>query len=165
MPQAASGTKMNERWVVGVTPTASNCGRAKSVRCMGDGARACGRGDCASARAGTRKKTARWCAAPSQVKSRFTPQMTRKPNTQNRAPLMCLSGQPALKVRLAASSKRDGNEWAWVVNAASAAAAVWTERRCEVAGDAAQNARAVLRARFVALECQICAAHRATLSY
>ena len=31
---------------------------------------------------------------------------------------MCLSGQPALKVRLAASSKRDGNEWAWVVNAA-----------------------------------------------
>ena len=27
---------------------------------------------------------------------------------------MCLSGQPALKVRLAASSKRDGNEWAWL---------------------------------------------------
>ena len=24
---------------------------------------------------------------------------------------MCLSGQPALKVRLAASSKRDGNAW------------------------------------------------------
>ena len=37
---------------------------------------------------------------------------------------MCLSGQPALKVRLAASSKRDGNEWAWVVNVASTAAAV-----------------------------------------
>ena len=31
---------------------------------------------------------------------------------------MFLPGQPALKVRLAASSKRDGNEWAWVVNAA-----------------------------------------------
>jgi len=57
---------------------------------------------------------------------------------------MCLSGQPALKVRLAASSKRDGNEWAWVVNAASTAAAVWGERTCEVAGDDAQNARAVL---------------------
>ena len=53
---------------------------------------------------------------------------------------MCLSGQPALKVRLAASSKRDGDEWAWVVNAAPTAAAVWAERTCEVAGDAAQNA-------------------------
>jgi len=42
--------------------------------------------------------------------------MTRKSNTQNRALLMCLSDQPVLKVRLAASSKRDGNEWAWVVN-------------------------------------------------
>ena len=75
-------------------------------------------------------------------------QMTRKPNTQNRAPLMCLSGQPALKVRLAASSKRDGNEWAWAVNVASTAAAVRAERTCEVAGGAAQNARAVLWARF-----------------
>ena len=28
---------------------------------------------------------------------------------------MRLSGQPALKVRLAASSKRDGNKWAWVM--------------------------------------------------
>ena len=54
---------------------------------------------------------------------------------------MCLSAQPALKVRLAASSKRDGAEWAWVVNAAPAAAAVWDERTCEVAGDAAQNTR------------------------
>jgi len=53
---------------------------------------------------------------------------------------MCLSGQLALKVRRAASSKRDGNEWAWVVNAAPTAAAVWAERTC----DAAQNARAVL---------------------
>ena len=52
---------------------------------------------------------------------------------------MCLSGQPALKVRLAASSKRDGDEWAWVVNAAPAAAAVWAERTCEVAVNAAQN--------------------------
>jgi len=43
--------------------------------------------------------------------------MTRKPNTQSRAPLMRLSGQPALKVRLAASNKRDGNERAWAVNA------------------------------------------------
>ena len=39
--------------------------------------------------------------------------MTRKPTTQNRAPLSCLSGQPALNVRLAASSKQDGDEWAW----------------------------------------------------
>ena len=69
--------------------------------------------------------------------------MTRKPNTQDIAPLMCLSGQPALKVRLAASSKWDGNGWAWVVNAAPTAAALWAERKCEVAGDAAQNARAV----------------------
>ena len=30
--------------------------------------------------------------------------MTRKPNTQNGASLICLSGQPALKVCLAASS-------------------------------------------------------------
>ena len=57
---------------------------------------------------------------------------------------MCLSGQPAPQVRLAASSKRDGNDWAWVVNAAPTAAAVWAERTCEVAGDAVQNARAVL---------------------
>jgi len=57
---------------------------------------------------------------------------------------MCLSGQPALQVRLAASNKRDGNEWAWVVNAAPTAAAVRAERTCEAAGDAAQNARAVL---------------------
>jgi len=55
---------------------------------------------------------------------------------------MCLSGQPAFKVRLAASSKRDGNEWAWVVNVALTAAAVWAERTGEVAGNAAQNARA-----------------------
>ena len=40
----------------------------------------------------------------------LSPQMTRKPNAQNRAPLMRLSGQPALKVCLAASSKQDGNE-------------------------------------------------------
>ena len=34
----------------------------------------------------------------------------------------------------------DGNEWAWVVNVApaAAAAAVWAERTCEVAGDAAK---------------------------
>ena len=70
--------------------------------------------------------------------------MTRKPNTQNRAPLMCLSGQPALKVRLAASSKWDGNEWAWVVNVNPGAATVWTERTCCVAVNAAKNARAVL---------------------
>ena len=81
---------------------------------------------------------------PRNSKSRFTPQMTRKPNTQNRAQLMCLSGQPALKVRLVSSSKRDANKWALVVNAASTDAAVWAERTCEVAGNAAQNARAVL---------------------
>ena len=44
--------------------------------------------------------------------------MTRKPSTKNRAPPMCLSGQLALKVRLAGSSKRDGDDWAWVVNVA-----------------------------------------------
>ena len=71
-----------------------------------------------------------------QVKSSqdLSPQMTRKPNTQNRAPLMCLSGQPARKVRLVASGKQDGNECAWVVNVAPTAAAVWAERTCEVAG-------------------------------
>ena len=68
--------------------------------------------------------------------------MTRKPNTQNRAPLICLSGQPALELRLAASS-RGGNEWAWAMNATPTTAAVWDERMCEVAGDAAQNSRAV----------------------
>ena len=57
---------------------------------------------------------------------------------------MCLSGQYALKVRLAASTKRDRNEWAWVVNTATTAVAVWAERTCEVAGGAALNARAVL---------------------
>jgi len=51
---------------------------------------------------------------------------------------MCLSGQPALRVRLTTSSKRDGNEWAWVISAAPTTAAVWDERTCEVAGDAAQ---------------------------
>jgi len=56
---------------------------------------------------------------------------------------MCLSGQPALKVRLAGSSKRDGNEWAWVANVAPTAAAVWAERTWEFAVDATQNARAV----------------------
>jgi len=72
------------------------------------------------------------------IKSRFTPPNdTTQAKTQNRAPLMRLSGQPALQVRLAASSKRDGNEWAWVVNVAPTAAAVWAERTCKVAGDAA----------------------------
>jgi len=57
---------------------------------------------------------------------------------------MCLSGQPALKVRLAASSKGDGHELAWVVNVAPTAAAVWAERTYEVASGAEQNAREVL---------------------
>ena len=57
---------------------------------------------------------------------------------------MCLSGAPALKARLAASSKRDGGEWARVVDVAPTAAAVWAERTCEVAGDAVKNAREVL---------------------
>jgi len=52
---------------------------------------------------------------------------------------MSLSGQPALKVRLAASSKRDADEWVWVVNAAPTAAAVWAKCTCEVACDTAQN--------------------------
>jgi len=68
----------------------------------------------------------------------------RKPNTRNRALLMRLSGQPVFKVRLAASSKRDGDELAWVVNVSPTAAAVWAERACEVAGNAAQNAGAFL---------------------
>jgi len=78
---------------------------------------------------------------------------------------MCLSGQPALKVRLAASSKRDGNEWAWVVSVAPTAVAVWDERTCEVAGDAAQNdcSYSSLSSFFFVAEpavlgCQICAA-------
>ena len=53
-----------------------------------------------------------------------SPQMTRKPNTQSRVPPMCLSGQPALELLLAACRKQDGGEWAWVVNVASTAAAV-----------------------------------------
>ena len=62
--------------------------------------------------------------------------MTRKPNIQKKAPLMLrLSGQPALKVRLATSSKRDGIELAWAVNAAPTAADVWAKRTCEVASD------------------------------
>jgi len=48
---------------------------------------------------------------------------------------MCLSGQPALKVRLAASSKRDGNYWAWVMNAAPTAAAVCAERTWDSSED------------------------------
>ena len=72
---------------------------------------------------------------------------------------MCLYGQPALKVRLAASSKRGGNEWAWVVKAAPTAAAVWASARA--------RSRVTLRKMpvkfseldfFVELECQICAA-------
>ena len=55
---------------------------------------------------------------------------------------MCLSSQPALKVR-PCRKQRDGNGWAWVVNVAPTAAAVRAEQKCEVAGDAAQNARAV----------------------
>ena len=94
----------------------------------------------------------------SQVKI-YPPKWHASQNTQNRAPLMCLSGQPALQVRLAASSKRDGNEWAWVVNVALIAAAVRAERTCEVAGDAAKNARKVSElVFFAALKCQICAA-------
>jgi hypothetical protein len=72
---------------------------------------------------------------------------------------MCLSDQPALKVRLAASSKRDGSEWAWVVNAAPTATALWDERACEVAGDTAQILVQLPELVFVvALECQVCAA-------
>ena len=48
--------------------------------------------------------------------------------------LYIASGLPALKVRLAASRKRDGNGWAWVVNVAPTAVAVWAERTCKVAG-------------------------------
>ena len=53
---------------------------------------------------------------------------------------MCLFGQLALKVRLAASSKLDGNEWAWALTLLQqpTAAAVWDERTCEVAVSTAQ---------------------------
>ena len=82
---------------------------------------------------------------PAQVKSRFiSPNDTQATYTEQSATLMCLFGQPALKVRLAAS-KRDGNEWTWAVNIAPTAAAVWDERTCEVAGDkSSQNSRALL---------------------
>ena len=52
-------------------------------------------------------------------------------------------------------------KWAWVVNVAPTAAAVWAERTCEVAGDAAQSNMLVQFSElvfFVALECKICAA-------
>jgi len=78
-------------------------------------------------------------ARKSQIKSRLISQMTRKPNTQNITPIICLFDRPALKVRLAASSKRDGNELAWVMNAAPTAAAVWAEHKFEVADGAAQK--------------------------
>jgi len=92
---------------------------------------------------------------PSQDSSSL---MTCKPNTQNTAPLNRLSGQPALKVRLAASTELDGNEWAWVVEFSQTAAAVWAERTCEVAGGAAQNSHAVPKSRFFAFECKTYAA-------
>jgi len=100
-------------------------------------------------RAGAMSKTANHKAnrthySAVQVKSRLTPQMTLKPNAQNRTPLTYLSGQSALRVRLAASNKRDGNDWARIVNAAPTVAAVCAERTSEVAGGAAQNSRAVL---------------------
>ena len=78
--------------------------------------------------------------------------MTRKPNTQSIVQLMCLSDQPALKVRLAASSKRDGDECTWVVNVAPTAAAVWAERTCEVAGGAAQDALSRFISRLFTVE-------------
>ena len=46
---------------------------------------------------------------PTKSSQDLSPQM-RKPNAKNRAPLTRLCSQPALKVRLAASSKRDGNK-------------------------------------------------------
>ena len=64
-------------------------------------------------------------SSTTSVKSRFMSPNDTQTNTQNRAPLMCLAGQPALMIRFVASSKRDGNEWAWVVNVAPAAAVVW----------------------------------------
>jgi len=60
---------------------------------------------------------------------------------------MLLFSQPALEVRLAASSKRYGNKWAWVVVVGAfdpTAVAVWAERTCKVAVNAAQNAREVI---------------------
>ena len=47
---------------------------------------------------------------------------------------MCLSGQPALKVCLATSTKRVGNEWVWAVTVVLTVATVWDERTCEIAG-------------------------------
>ena len=65
----------------------------------------------------------------------LTPQTTRKPNTQNRAPVMRILGQPALKVE----GLVDGNKWTWAVNAAPTAAAVRDERTCDVTSNAANT--------------------------
>ena len=48
-------------------------------------------------------------------------------------------------------AKRDGDEWAWVVNVAPTAAAVWDERTCEVAGGAAKK----MPVQFSELDCCI----------
>ena len=56
---------------------------------------------------------------------------------------MCLSGLPALKVRLAASIKLDENKWAWLVDLDPRAAAVWDVRTFEVAVDDPKATRAV----------------------
>ena len=63
---------------------------------------------------------------------------------------MCLS-QPALKVRLPASGKRDRDEWTWGVNVVRAAVTLWAERTCDAAGGAAQDAREVFCARLFLL--------------
>ena len=73
---------------------------------------------------------------------------------------MCLSGQPALEVRLAASSKRDGNEWALVVNAVPIAAAVKMSAHARSRVTPHKILLQFSELVFVALVCQICAAAR-----
>ena len=70
--------------------------------------------------------------------------------------LMRLSGhQPAIKVRLAASSK--WNEWPHE-RCSNSRGCVWAERTCEAAGGAALVLVKFSELAFVALECQICTA-------
>ena len=78
-----------------------------------------------------------------QVKIKFISLNDTQASNIKQSATICLSGQPVLKAHFNASSMRDRAEWAWVVSVVSTAAAVWTERMCEIAGDAAQNACAV----------------------
>ena len=80
----------------------------------------------------------------SLVKSRFiSPNNTRAKYTEQSAANVPLRS-PGTQGAPGRKQQRDENKWAWVVNVSPAAAAVWDERACEVAGEAARNAREVL---------------------